>query len=107
MAQKFMRNSKETTPQDFKNCSPSLQLNTNHTTLYVPLQFDKYENQGLLDNFIQSALFEQKSMRCLHTHPEVLLNDSLYRISHYQMLIVISSQLEDKYYFGFIFGYYT
>ena len=107
MAQKFMRNSEETTPQDFQNCSPSLQLNRNHTTLYVPLQFDKYENQGLLDNSIQSALFEQESRRSLDAHPEVLINDSSYRISHYQMLIVISSRLEDKYYFDFIFGYHT
>ena len=84
----------ETTPQDFKNRSPTLQLNKNHTTLYVPLQFIKYENKGLLDTATYNALFEAESIKSLHALSEVPLDDSPYRISNYQMLIVISSRLE-------------
>ena len=42
--------------------------------LYVPLQFDKYENQCLLDTgAIQCALSEAELGKLLHAHPEAIL----------------------------------
>ena len=56
--------------------SATLQLNKKDRMLYVPLQFRKYENSGLLNTrAIQSALSESELCRILTAHPAALLQE--------------------------------
>ena len=44
--------------------------------LYVPLQFDKYENHALLDTgAIQSAMSEAELRKITTAHPEAILQE--------------------------------
>ena len=56
--------------------SPTLHLNKKDKMLYVPLQFDKYENHALLDtDAIQSAISEAELRRIITAHPEAILQE--------------------------------
>ena len=46
--------------------------------LFVPLQFNNYENQGLLDRgAVQSALSEAELRKIVAAHPEAVLDELL------------------------------
>ena len=54
--------------------SPTLHLNKKDKMLYVPLQFDKFENHALLDTgAIQSAMSEAELRKITTAHPEAIL----------------------------------
>ena len=56
--------------------SPTLHLNKKDKMLYVPLQFDKYENSALLDTgAIQSAMSEAELRKITTAHPEAILQE--------------------------------
>ena len=56
--------------------SPTLHLNEKDKMLYVPLQFDKYENHALLDTgAIQSAMSEAELRTITTAHPEAILQE--------------------------------
>ena len=56
--------------------SPTLHLNKKDKMLYVPLQFDKYENHALLDTgAIQSAMSEAELRKITTAHPEAILQE--------------------------------
>ena len=51
-------------------------MNKKDKVLYVPLQFDKYENHALLDTgAIQSAMAEAELRKIITAHPEVILQE--------------------------------
>ena len=71
-----MNHRKPCPSQNFKNISPNLRLNKKHKMLYIPLQIDHFENQGLLDTgAIQSDLSEAELRKILHDNPEAFLSD--------------------------------
>ena len=56
--------------------SPTLHLNKKDKMLYVPLQFDKYENHALLDtSAIQSAMSEAELRKIITSHPEAIVQE--------------------------------
>ena len=56
--------------------SPTLHLNKKDKMLYVPLQFDKYENHALLDTgAIQSSISEAELRKITTAHPEAMLQE--------------------------------
>ena len=56
--------------------SPTLHLNKKAKMLYVPLQFDKYENHALLDTgAVQSAMSEAELRKITTAHPEAILRE--------------------------------
>ena len=56
--------------------SPTLHLNKKDKMLFVPLQFNNYENQGLLDiGAVQSALSEAELRKITTAHPEAVLDE--------------------------------
>ena len=65
---------KHATKTEIHVFSPTLHLNKKHKMLYVPLQFDKYENHALLDTgAIQSAMSEAELRKIITAHPEAIL----------------------------------
>ena len=65
---------KHATKTEVHVLSPTLHLNKKGKMLYVPLQFDKYENHALLDTgAIQSAMFEAELRKITTAHPEAIL----------------------------------
>ena len=56
--------------------SPTLHFNKKNKMLFVLLQFNTYENQGLLDTgAVQSALSEAELRKYTAAHPEAVLNE--------------------------------
>ena len=56
--------------------SPTLHLNEKDKMLYVPLQFDKYENHALSDTgAIQSTMSEAELRKITTAHPEAILQE--------------------------------
>ena len=56
--------------------SPTLHLNKKDKMLFVSLQFNNYENQGLLDTgAVQSALSEAELRKITTAHPEAVLDE--------------------------------
>ena len=56
--------------------SPTSHINKKVKMLYVPLQFDKYENHALLDTgAIQSAMSEAELRKITTAHPEAILQE--------------------------------
>ena len=61
---------KHATKTEIHVLSPTLHLNKKDKMLYVPLQFDKYENSALLDTGeIQSAMSEAELRKTTTAHP--------------------------------------
>ena len=60
----------------FHVLSPTLHLNKKDKMLFLPLQFNSYENQGLLDTgAVQSALSEAELRKITAAHPEAVLDE--------------------------------
>ena len=67
---------KHATKTEIHDPSPTLHLNKKDKMLYVPLQFDKYENHALLDTgAIQSAMSEAELRKITTAHPEAILQE--------------------------------
>ena len=67
---------KHATKTEIHVLSPTLHLNKKDKMLYVPLQFDKYENHALLDTgAIQSAMSEAELRKITTAHPEAILQE--------------------------------
>ena len=67
---------KHATKTEIHVLSPTLHLNKKDKMLYVPLQFDKYENSALLDTgAIQSAMSEAELRKITTAHPEAILQE--------------------------------
>ena len=67
---------KHATNNQFHVLSPTLHLNKKDKMLFVPLQFNSYENQGLLDTgAVQSALSEAELRKITAAHPEAVLDE--------------------------------
>ena len=67
---------KHATKTEIHVFSPTLHLNKKDKMLYVPLQFDKYENHALLDTgAIQSAMSEAELSKIITAHPEAILQE--------------------------------
>ena len=67
---------KHATKTEIHILSPTLHLNKKDKMLYVPLQFDKYENHALLDTgAIQSAMSEAELRKITTAHPEAILKE--------------------------------
>ena len=67
---------KHATKTEVHVLSPTLHLNIKDKMLYVPLQFDKYENPALLDTgAIQSAMPEAELRKITTAHPEAILQE--------------------------------
>ena len=76
---------KHATKTEIHVLSPSLHLNKKDKMLYVPLQFDKYENHALLDTgAIQSAMSEAELRKITTAHPEAILQELPLRISKFK-----------------------
>ena len=66
---------KHATNNQFHVLSPTLHLNKKDKMLFVPLQFNSYENQSLLDTgAVQSALSEAELRKITAAHPEAVLD---------------------------------
>ena len=81
---KHMQNTKEVVPKlkkyvtntQFHVLSPTLHLNKKDKILFVPLQFNTYENKGLLDTgAVQIALSEAELRKITAAHPEAVLDE--------------------------------
>ena len=71
-----MKAKKHATKKEIHVLSPTLRLNKKDKMLYVPLQFDKYENHALLDTgAIQSAMSETELRKITTAHPETILQE--------------------------------
>ena len=67
---------KHTTNNQFHVLSPTLHLNEKDKMLFVPLQFNNYESQGLLDTgAVQSAVSEAELRKITSAHPEAVLDE--------------------------------
>ena len=67
---------KHATKKEIHVLSPTLHLNKKDKMLYVPLQFDKYENNALLDTgAIQSAMSEAELRKITTAHSEAILQE--------------------------------
>ena len=68
---------KHATKTEFHVLSPILHLNKKDKMLYVPLQFDKFENHALLvtGGAIQSAMSETELREITTAHPEAILQE--------------------------------
>ena len=67
---------KHATKTEIHVLSPTLHLNKKDKMLYVPLQFDKYENHALLDTgAIPSAMSEAELRKITTAHPEAILQE--------------------------------
>ena len=76
---------KHATKTEIHVLSPTLHLNKKDKMLYVPLQFDKYENHALLDSgAIQSAMSEAELRKITTAHPEAILQNYLARTSRFK-----------------------
>ena len=61
-----------------KNMQPITNLNKKDKMLFVPLQFNNFENQGLLDTgAVQSAISESELRKITAAHPEAVLDELL------------------------------
>ena len=70
------KTNKHATNNQFHVISPTLHLNKKDKMLFVPLQFNNYENHGLLDTgAVQSALSEAELRKITTAHPEALLDE--------------------------------
>ena len=70
------KDNKHATKTEIHVLSPTLHLNKKDKMLYVPLQFDKYENHALLDTgAIQSAMSEAELQKITTAHPEAILQE--------------------------------
>ena len=76
---------KHATKTEIHVLSPTLHLNKKDKMLYVPLQFDKYENHALLDTgAIQSAMSEAELRKLTTAHPEAILQELPPQISKFK-----------------------
>ena len=67
---------KHATNNQFHVLSPTLHSNKKDKMLFVPLQFNSYENQGLSDTgAVQSALSEAELRKITAAHPEAVLDE--------------------------------
>ena len=70
------RTKKHAIINQFHVLSPTLHLNKKDKMLFVHLQFNNYENQGLLDTgAVQSALSEAELRKITAAHPEAVLEN--------------------------------
>ena len=81
----FQKLKKHATKTEIHVLSPTLHLNKKDKMLYVPLQFDKYENSALLNTgAIQSAMSEAELRKITTAHPEAILQELPLRISKFK-----------------------
>ena len=67
---------KHATNNHFHVLSPTLHLNKKDRIMFVPHQFNNYENQGLLETgAVQSALSEAELRKITAAHPEAVLDE--------------------------------